>query len=115
MTRSVAPRILKQSISSALAKATETLIALAKMIGRRASRVVSESAFEIVQTFRQVVRIEDHGGDADRPGERPAPDLVHAGDPAASPDDRLTLELEMRPAHGAGSNGPSRSRARSKA
>ena len=46
MARSAAPRMLKRSISSTLAKTTETLSALAKMISQSDSRAGARSTFE---------------------------------------------------------------------
>ena len=49
-----------------------------RLAPRRAQRL------RIVEPFGQVVGIENHRGDADRPGERAAADLVDAGDAASS-------------------------------
>src|SRR6185312_3686497 len=49
----------------------------------------------IVEPLRQVVGIENDGGDADRSSERPAPDLIDPGDPSVPALERRPLEVEM--------------------
>ena len=56
------------------------------------------SAFESARPSRQSGRIEDHRRRDHRPGERPAPDLVHAGDERRSPRGRGGLrDRQERP------------------
>ena len=106
MARSAAPRMLKRSISSTLAKTTETLSALAKMISHSDSRAGAWSTFESFEPLGQIVGIENDGGHADRPGQRAAPDLIDAGDPSMAVGEGLALEVEM----GRGHNGTRRRR-----
>ena len=87
--------MLKRSISSTLAKTTETLSALAKMISHKDSRVDAGRTFEIVEPLGQIVGIENDSGHSDRPSQWAAPDFVDAGDPSMAVGERLALEVEM--------------------
>ena len=88
--------MLKRSISSTLAKTTETLSALAKMISHKRLARGRGQRLRIVEPLGQIVGIENDRGHADRPGQRPAPDFVDAGDPSMAVGERLALEVEMR-------------------
>ena len=65
------------------------------MISHKDSRFASGRTFEIVEPLRQIVGIENDRRDANRPGERPAPDLVDARDPSMAACERLALEVEV--------------------
>ena len=88
--------MLKRSISSTLAKTTETLSALAKMISHKRFARGRGQHLRIVEPLGQIVGIENDSGHSDRPGQRPAPDFVDAGDPSMAVGERLSLEVEMR-------------------
>jgi hypothetical protein len=83
------------SISSTLAKTIETLSALAKMTSLSKSRSGSVSALESLSPSGRSSGSR-MTGDADRPGKRPASDLVDARDPSMAVRERLALEVEMR-------------------
>ena len=54
-----------------------------------------EEHLRIVEPLGQIVGIKNDCGDADGPGERPAPDLVDACDPSMAVGESLALEVEM--------------------
>src|SRR5208282_1168407 len=68
----------------------------------------------IVDPLWRIVGVENHRGDADRPGERPPADLVDAGDERTAARQKLALEREVGRAPFQ-SSGPLTSLARSKA
>ncbi len=88
--------MLKRSISSTLAKTTETLSALAKMISHSDSRTGAGEHLRIVEPLGQIVGIENDRGHADRPGQRAPPNLIDASDPSMAVGEGLALEVEMR-------------------
>ncbi len=59
------------------------------------SRRRARQLFGIVEALHEIVRVENDRRDANRPGERPAPDLVDAGDRPEPLPDQLGLKLEM--------------------
>ena len=50
----------------------------------------------IIEARGDTVGMQDHGGGGDGTGQRPAPDLVHAGDDARTRRHQVGLETEIR-------------------
>ena len=75
---------------------------VARIASNSASRSSSVSTFESASPFGTLLEVEHHRRRHDRPGERPAPDLVDAGDGAAAAAQQMALvpDGELGPDHG---------------
>ena len=90
MAESEACRMLMLSISGCEIEAMPTC-AVATIASNSASRSSSVSDLRIGEPLRHARQVEHHRRRHDRPGERPAPDLVDAGDGAAPAAQQLAL------------------------
>ena len=95
MQARVAPLMLSASTSAAGAKVTETASARAQISSYSVSRRIAREFFRIVQPLRQIVAVENDRRDADRAGQRAAPDLVDAGDGPEPLREQLGLDFEV--------------------
>ena len=72
------------------------ICAVATILSNSASRSSSVRTFEFGEPLRHALHVEHDGGRDDRPGERPTPDLVDAGDGAVPAAHELALAREVR-------------------